>query len=255
MNSIALGYSLAEMGRFDESFDLLIQAIDYAARAQFYLPQAIIPVILTWIYGLLGNINYHHEQMRAWMESVAESDSTAFFRQAWDAIHLLNKGKTAKAAEVVKDIYEYENLGDGPEGLFVALVLPAALLADNRNEEALAVIDTMLTKMDKAGYNALRAHYLRYRAVAQRGLGDESGALATLKSAYQIALQQQAHASAWLVLIDLTALEPDESTRKAYRARAIEEIDYLAANLSDPELLESFTSLPAVRNLKSGTSS
>ncbi len=249
LNSYALGYALLELGRFGEAFDLFRQSVELAEHVHFQGPGATIPIVLAWSYGQIGAPAYQRALLTEWLERAPASEDADALRRMWTGITYHFDGQSGEALAWVSSNTPSLDFADRASHLFTSVISPAILLANDRFQETLAIEDEMLDLMQTLGLNAFLVDHLRYRGLALMGLGDRAGAREMLVQAYAAAREQQNRRTLWLVLADLVALESDGEARAAYRAEAINEINFLADNMPDLELREAFLSQSAVREL------
>jgi tetratricopeptide (TPR) repeat protein len=250
-NSYALAYALLEMGCFEEALELMGQSLAVSTRARFSGPREILPIVMAYTYAaLLGAPNFSRDRVVAWLDILAGSDNAAVIGDLIEGLHLALTGDPeAGLARVAALSPIVSQLAVGPELMFASLVLLTIYAAAGRHERILAMTTEVSAALNTLGMNAFRVPALRFRAAAQRALGDPAAAEATLRDTLPLAREQGCRAYLWQVLVDLAELTADPDERSALRDEARTEINDLAANLDDPTLYAAFLAQPPVRAL------
>jgi len=252
LNSYSLAYAFLESGQLGESIRLMWSSAELAERANFSGPQATVPVVLAWVFGLLGAPHYERRRLE---ETMVASQAKTRFPALWDLwrviLHYLD-GDLLEACDLAAGLEPADIVSSGQEGILVALIAPVVALAGGRAAEALAMADGVLATMERAGLLALRADAQQARGDALRALGRIDEALAAYRAAYELARNFGARRAQWPALAALSELEPDPAQATEYRAAAAEVIHYLAGQLDEPELREAFLNRPEVKRVISG---
>jgi class 3 adenylate cyclase/tetratricopeptide (TPR) repeat protein len=250
-NSYALAYVLLELGRFEEALELMIQSLATSAEAHFHGPGDVLPIVMAYTYGaLLGAPGFGHDRVVDWLDKLPNSAAAPVVRDVLDGLLLALSGDPeAGLARVAALPGVVNQLAVGPELIFASLALLSIHAAAGHHARVLAITDEVAVVLDRLAMAAFRVPLLRFRAAAQRSLGDAPAAETTLRAALSLARQQGCRAYLWRVLADLADLTADPDERAALRDEARTEMNDLATSIDDPVLYAAFLAQPSVRAL------
>jgi tetratricopeptide (TPR) repeat protein len=252
-----VGYVYLERGDFTTTIETMKACIRLGDDAGFILAQIVTRAELGWVYGTLGAVDRGLELARA-ARAMAEQRVPHF--RTWilaclARLHVL-AGQLGEAETVVGEGYAAFT-EDFAQHAWIELPLAEAELALAKGEpaRAIGVLDGLLGRFRQFRIRTFLSEALYLKGRALLGLDRLTDASEVLQAALAEAESLGARRIQWQVLAALSEIEqqgghaPEAET---LRARAKENVDYLAAHTPD-DLRGQFMNLPNVRAVR-GTS-
>jgi tetratricopeptide (TPR) repeat protein len=247
------GMSLLERGELGEARTVMEACIQLGDRAGFVMPAVGIRSMLAWMVARLGDRPLGFQLVR---QALAEAHARLPNWHSWPAgvlaRLLILEGDLAEAEKTIQAGY----VGVNPENYttFSAIVLPMAEseLARARGDyqQAVKVMDELIAGLRRKNFHPYRAEalYLKSEALLAQGREDE---------AYPVLAEAHTHSEAlgerwngWRILRSLSKLEAKRgnlATAQAFQRQAREMVAYLAEQIREPELRNSFLNQLEVR--------
>ena len=251
-NSYTLGILYGERGEITESITTLRTSASLAQQASFAGPPVYVPVVLTWIYGLLGDIDYGVHLAE---QLLAESDLPPGLSLAtllWRAQQLFFKGDAAGAGELLQEL-DGSILTEEVDIYFSPYVIGFAgqvALANRHFERALALVESTIAEIRPSQICLFLPDLLHVQGRALLALGQAEAGYAALLEARAEATKQVSRRSLWPILATLIRVEQEQgntAAAAAHRQEAQAVVTYIAGHIDDPRLHSAFLSLPDVQ--------
>ncbi|MCH8339461.1 MAG: AAA family ATPase [Chloroflexi bacterium] len=249
---IWLSLAYADAGQFDQALEAQEECLRNSRQMGTLLPQLVMAPSLALTYGSLG------EMKPAWesMESAFLVDRNQF-RNWWPFVwscsarlHLLAGDLPAARKASDQSYIEFKPVGSihMSDGVFMADAEIA--LAEGRPEHALERLDELLKLAEQTGRRHDVPEALMFRALSLSALGKTEGAREDLQRAREQAEELGSGRILWRILLEQSRLEAaDGNSPKAAElgTQAKAAVSGIIDSLSDPDLQQSFESLPDVQ--------
>lgn len=253
-NSYTLGILYAELGDITESTIMLRESASLAAQANFTGPPVYVPVVLSWIYGTLGAVDYGITLAEQIAAESKPPDSLSMAMLFWQAQQHFFKGDARKAAQVLQELdATFLMEVDIYFGPYLIGFAGEVALANQDFDRALALVENSLAGIRPSKISLFLPDLLHVQGRALLSLGQEEAGYATLLEARAEAARQVSRRSLWPILATLVRVERergDVAAAEAHRQEAQAVIAYIADHIDDPRLHSAFLSLPDVQAIR-----
>jgi tetratricopeptide (TPR) repeat protein len=250
-----------QLGRLGQARHEFAQCIDLAGRAGFVFAQVIGRGMLGWVYWQLGAPD-RAEQLLATAVQVADQKVPVLRTMPLGMLLevLIETAQWDRAAVLAARPDVVEMLAgptDGSAGFVFTLHLALGELAlqQGRRGDALAHAESAIAILRQMLMVPALPDALEFMSRARLAGGDLAGARAALDEARAVTEPVGARRMLWAIYRTLAAVataegHAAEAARHLAAARA--ELAYLADQIDDPVLLQSFLARPAVRAVWEG---
>ena len=251
-NSYTLGILYGERGQITESITTLRTSASLAQQANFAGPPAYVPVVLTWIYGILGDIDYGIHLAEQLLAESELPQSLSLATLLWQAQQLFFKGNTARAGELLQEL-DGSLLTEEVDIYFSPYVIGFAgevALANRHFERALALVENTIAEIRPSKVCLYLPDLLHVQGRALLALGQAEAGYAALLEARAEATKQVSRRTLWPILATLIRVEQEQgntAAAEAHRQEAQTVVTYIAGHIDDPRLHSAFLSLPDVQ--------
>ncbi|HEX6383488.1 MAG TPA: hypothetical protein VF177_02355, partial [Anaerolineae bacterium] len=251
-NSYTLGILYAERGDIVESIAALEASAALAEQANFTGPPVYVPIVLKWIHGVLGDVDFHVDLAE---ERLAESEPPESWSLAvllWQAQQYFFKGDVVRAGEVLQEL-DGSLLQKEVDIYFSPYLFGFAgevALANRQFERALALVEETIAEIHPSGICLFLPDLLHVQGRALIALDQAEAGYRALLEARAEATRQGSRRSLWPILATLIRVETGQGNTAAaetYRQEAQAVVAYIADHIDDPGLRSAFLSLPDVR--------
>jgi predicted ATPase len=241
-----------EFGEIDQGLALLDASQRLAEEAQFTAPLVFLQMIRAWVYADLGD----RESAVALLDKLQMPDINMSMFGKFDVVarffRTSSAGDWAAAKSILNVIGEaiYSGTLELYYGPLIYTRVLEVLLACEDFELALETVKNYLERMRSNQVYLCLPDMLYDQARALLGLGQREEAYPVLLEAYRVAHTQNSRRNLYLILADLILMEPDADKVAAYRQEGQQVVAFIADNITEPRLKESFLRLPAVSRLQ-----
>lgn len=245
----AVGYVYWDRGQPDQAIAVMTECLRLSELADYLTPQALTRTDLAAVYGELGAIEQGLETAHLAL-AVAETHILIFRPYVLSKLAQLHlRQGHLREAEAAVDQGKKEFNGEGTPIFFQFVFLAEAELALRQGdyERAVALTGDLLVFLNQFGLRAYIPEALYLRGQSLAGLGQTEAAHNTLLEARAEAEAIGSRRMLWQILFALSQLETDSTEAKRLCQQAQEIVEYIAANLSNPELRASFLGLAEVQ--------
>lgn len=250
-SKIWVGYIYWDRGQMDQTIEVMKECLRLSEMAGYLLPQLLTRADLGTVYGGLGAVEQGFEMIRLAL-TTAETHLPSFStwvlgrlvqlylrqNQLSLAEAALEQGKQVSSPQLFPFFYQYFPLAEAE-----------LTLRQGEPERALALIDALLAKFQPLIMRPLISEALYLRGQCLVGLSQLDAAQKTLLEARAAAEAVGSRRMLWQILFALSRIETDSGEATRLRQQAQEIVEYIAGNVSDPELRASFLGLTEVQEL------
>ena len=254
-----------ERGEVDKGIKAMEDSLPLVEQAEFVIGTLLVPAIMSWVYGTLGDVERGFELARAALAQANEPNIGRVdkVRQlalaALAYLHLLS-GNHVEADSAYKQAYGEDGEAEfepepGYMGLFVifhGMIQSELSLAKNEYDHVLTSTTSTVALMQERRMRAFLPDMLRLKGLALIRLGRTDEARHVLAQARDEAEAMDSRRSLWPILSALSQLEAqrgDPTAAESLRQEAHAVIDYIAEHIGSPELRASFLATKSVREV------
>ena len=249
-----LGPLYLERGDIDQSLQALEQTPSLAEQASFLGPQLSARMILAWVRGQLGDLEYEREESRRLSSHGESHEPYHHLFQIWDARRQFLNGDPAGAYATLEALQFGQAASENIQyfGPVLVILIGDIILANGQFDQMLAIAEDSQARMQAAGVRLFLPDILLLKGRALEGLNRIEEAVTVLNEAYLLATEQHSRRSLWPILYAMARLETVRSNQEAaarLHGEARQTIQYIADHISSPALKQSFLNLPQVRQV------
>jgi tetratricopeptide (TPR) repeat protein len=238
-----------ERGEPEQAIQVMKNSIHYAEKAGFIVAQVYTRADLAMVYGRLGDFAQGLSIAKE-AQSIAVDDRQTFEPYVLSQLarlHLMN-GDAEAAGEAVEAM-RAENRPihlNWPDEVTVA----ECELPFHRGEylESIRLLQKRLATLRNYGMNCFLPETVRLLGRALAAADQPDQALITLEEGLQEARSIGSRWTEWRLLVALADLEEGEQA-PLWRSEALENVTFIAENVGDSELRQSFLNRPDVQKL------
>ena len=249
---IWLSLAYADAGQFDQALEAQEECLRNSRQMGTLLPQLVVAPSLALTYGSLGAMEPAWENMER-----ALSVDRKQFRNWWSFVlacsarlHLLAGDLPAARKASDQSYLDFKPLGSIHISDGVLMADAEIALAEGRPDHALERLDELLKITGQTGRRTDVPEGFMFRALSLSAQGEADGARENLRRAREEAEELGAGRILWRILLEQSRLEAaggDAAKAAELRAEAKEEISGIIDSLGDPDMRQSFKSLPDVK--------
>lgn len=245
----AIGSVYWERGEPGRAIRVMKDSIRYAEKAGFMVAQAYTRADLAMVYGRLGDITRGLSIAKE-AQSIAVNDQRLFEPYVLSQLarlHLMNSDAVA-AGEAVEAMRAEDRLIhlNRPDMMTVA----ECKLPLHRSEylESIRLLEKRLAALRHYGMNCFLPETFCLLGQAFAAVNQLDQALSTLEEGLQEARSIGSRWAEWQLLVALADLKGGEQA-SLWRAKALECVTFIAENVGDSELRQSFLNRPDIQKL------
>lgn len=243
-----------ERGEYGKAIEVGTASVELGEQAGFMVPTVGVEPLLAWIYALCGDLERAFAAAeRAIQRAEQMHESLLAGPMATVAFLHTRAGDLEAADKAIRAAQEHFN----PEandfgGLMLPIAAPRVALARGEPERALTFTNEIVPLMRRQGVGAFieDAMYLQGRAL--RALGRIDEARDRLEEARRVADDLEARRVLWLILMelaDIVAEQGDTEAAGALRQDARDIVEYIAGQIHESTLADSYRHTPAIGDL------
>ena len=247
-----LGLVSGELGRFEQAVEEHEKCLEIARAVGMHLPLMAVGSSLALLYGSIGAME------RAWktiqqVQSLDRDQFRIYWPVVWavsSRLHLWAGDLLAARQASDRSYKNYQPVGAINIADYVLMADAEVALAEGRPDHALELMNELLVLAEQSGRRIGVPEMLMFRALSQRGLGKFEDARADLRRARQEAEEINSGRILWRILLEQSRLERavgEANVADGLGAEAKAAVSGIIESLNDPDLRQSFESLPDVK--------
>ena len=242
----------SEVGQYGRALEAYDECLSISRRLGTQLPRLAMSSSLALTYGTLGAMEKAREAMEL-AQTVDRDQFQTYWPIVWAATARLHfwAGDLSSARQASNESYmDYKQIGANHIADGVLMADAEIALAEGRTGHALERLDELLKITEQVGRRTDVPEALLLRGLVLRAQGEEQEAQADLRRARREAEAMSAGRYLWRILLEQSRLEVDlgnEDEATKLLAGAKTHVSELLEQIEDPELRQSFESLPDVQ--------
>jgi tetratricopeptide (TPR) repeat protein len=241
---LILSTGRVEQGEWGPALAIIDEAAGVADKAGFMMAQLFGPAMQAQLYGLLGDVPRGLALARRALAQAggANQYGRATVLGTLALLHLID-GDIEQAEQYEAEAWRAAGDVTTDETLLLEIIRGDLMLAKGENAALANLAEGQLRDLDRYGILLYRPDVLRYKGVAQLGLGQVDEARAALEEGRALAARFGLRRPLLLLLLALIRLEGeagDAERQAAYRGEASQIIQEIAAGVEDLALRQKF---------------